>query len=499
MWSRRRGQGPNVDFIASEKSLDVNWHPEMMEILDWATNVKVNAATIGDQRLGEFLHVAGLLVPLYAPRATEVAFYGPDAASLATASPLSDCFAIGYWCVRNCQTHPRFRNMPPLDTLVWMGEDDSGRSQRDPLAVGFDEEFGYHKLTLTLLKASWRRAQQLVATRRTAILRVAEAMLAAEDETISGERLVELIESTPLDEAPGLEPLNNDFMPILREVLGRVPGIIIDGESAAPTLDVVGPATAAVATSTPPSNTVSSEPGSDRARNAGAAGRTACTTFQSGPGVVSFTSSPPPPTAPSSQAGSSPRSGAGATTFASGPGVVSFTSSRSASGGADGGGAPVSPSAPPEIRLSTEQLLAVSRALMGRLDIVDLVGRSTAVEVAERVRDSLLHPETTARLEAVRAWVEQPEGAFPPAPLDKDVPLPLYGLVAGTLEYWQPRQRTELSWSAMEMVYNERQLHHFREDADMPADEDTPWYTEGEPTQASQTPEGQAPQTPKEQ
>lgn len=56
---------------------------------------QVNAATVGDQHLGEFFHVASMLVPLYAPRAAEVAFFGPDGASLATAAPLSDCFEIG--------------------------------------------------------------------------------------------------------------------------------------------------------------------------------------------------------------------------------------------------------------------------------------------------------------------------------------------------------------------------------------------------------------------
>ena len=45
----------------------------------------------------------------------------------------------------------------------------------------------YHKLTLTLLKASWRRSQRLVAERRTAIVKVAEAMMAATDERITGE------------------------------------------------------------------------------------------------------------------------------------------------------------------------------------------------------------------------------------------------------------------------------------------------------------------------
>lgn len=52
----------------------------------------------------------------------------------------------------------------------------------------------YHKLTLTLLKASWRRAQRLVAERRSAIVQVAEEMLAAEDERVSGARLITIIE-----------------------------------------------------------------------------------------------------------------------------------------------------------------------------------------------------------------------------------------------------------------------------------------------------------------
>lgn len=44
----------------------------------------------------------------------------------------------------------------------------------------------YHKLTLTLLKASWRRALRLVAQRRSAITKVAAEMLAAPEEKITG-------------------------------------------------------------------------------------------------------------------------------------------------------------------------------------------------------------------------------------------------------------------------------------------------------------------------
>lgn len=54
--------------------------------------------------------------------------------------------------------------------------------------------FRYHQLTLTLLKAAWRRTQQLVQQRRDAVKRVAEELLVAEDEKITGTRLVEIIE-----------------------------------------------------------------------------------------------------------------------------------------------------------------------------------------------------------------------------------------------------------------------------------------------------------------
>ena len=44
--------------------------------------------------------------------------------------------------MRNSQLHPRFRSLPPLHTLIWLGEDEKGFNQRDPLAVGLDEELG---------------------------------------------------------------------------------------------------------------------------------------------------------------------------------------------------------------------------------------------------------------------------------------------------------------------------------------------------------------------
>jgi len=49
---------------------------------------------VGDEPLGEWFHIVGLLLPLYAPRALEVEMFGPDAASLATAAPIADAFEV---------------------------------------------------------------------------------------------------------------------------------------------------------------------------------------------------------------------------------------------------------------------------------------------------------------------------------------------------------------------------------------------------------------------
>ena len=44
------------------------------------------------------------------------------------------------------------------------------------------------------------------------------------------------------------------------------------------------------------------------------------------------------------------------------------------------------------VQLSDDAVASVSRAIMGRLDIVDLVGRNTADEFAERVSASMQRP-----------------------------------------------------------------------------------------------------------
>lgn len=44
-----------------------------------------------------------------------------------------------------------------------------------------------------------------------------------------------------------------------------------------------------------------------------------------------------------------------------------------------------------------------------------------------QVVESLLHPSTLERLQAIRRYVEQPDGEFPPAPTTAHLPVPLYG------------------------------------------------------------------------
>jgi hypothetical protein len=59
--------------------------------------------------------------------------------------------------------------------------------------------------------------------------------------------------------------------------------------------------------------------------------------------------------------------------------------------------------------------------------------------------------------------------AFPPAPLSSEVSGPVYGNAGGSLEYWKRRHFSSVSWSAVEMLYSERQMAWFRGDMDVPA------------------------------
>jgi cell division protease FtsH len=207
---------------------------------------------------------------------------------------------------------------------------------------------------------------------------VAEALLAAEDETISGSRLVQIIESTPLDDSSDIQ-LDNEFLPLLRELMGQVPGVVLLGEQAAQQQEE---ARAPPSCSTPRFSFIGAGcvgQVTTRQERGGAAAPSPRGTQDVqalAQGWLALLPTPPSDTPPSDTPP---------------PPQLGFSRPD------------WQPVAPP-LQLDDATLATVSRAIMGRLDVVDLVGRNTAAEVAERVRDALLDPETTERIKAVRRW-----------------------------------------------------------------------------------------------
>jgi cell division protease FtsH len=160
--------------------------------------------------------------------------------------------------------------------------------------------------------------------------------------------------------------IESDFLPIVREVLGRVPGLMQRGVEDLDAQDRLRKQQ---------QQQQQEEEGGQEGQEgegatAGAAGlgRGGTVGFRVAgagvSGVVSFRSI------------SSSNAGGGGEQAAAAAG---------AEGEAAAGAEAAAASPPAELKLDDETLAAVSRAIMGRLDIVDLVGKNTAYDVAERV------------------------------------------------------------------------------------------------------------------
>lgn len=81
----------------------------------------------------------------------------------------------------------------------------------------------------------------------------------------------------------------------------------------------------------------------------------------------------------------------------------------------------------------------------------------------------MLDPATVDRLKAVRRYVEDPNGEFPPQPNASDLPIPLYGYTTEmALEWWKTRQISNISFRAIDMLFNERQMKYYEQDMDLP-------------------------------
>lgn len=360
-------------------------------VTNFQTDFKTNAVYVGEHHLGEFYHLSLLLLPLYAERAAELVFLGPDAATTSSAASLSDAFEIAYYCARNSMLHPRFSSMPPIHHYMYFGQD---KAVPDPLTQNLDLELNYHKLAITLLKAAWQRTLRMVMQRRTTIVRVAEEMLADDRDLILGDRLVEIVETTPLDDDGGVQ-VDSDFLKVVDAVMGAMPGVV----------------------------RVAVEEDGRADYDVYAAGKVADVSFRTGAGSM---------------------------------GQVGFSQ--------PGQGEPL-------LKIRREDVETVARAVMGRLDMADLVGRRTSEEVAQRVRDRLLDPQTTERLKAIRKFVQsasQSSEDFPPPPDLSGLNTPIYGAVEVPLEFWKQRKINRITWSAAEMLYSPRQMEAYRADMDMP-------------------------------
>lgn len=89
--------------------------------------------------------------------------------------------------------------------------------------------------------------------------------------------------------------------------------------------------------------------------------------------------------------------------------------------------------------------------------------------LVSQVVESLLDPATVDRLKAVRRYVEDPAGDFPPQPSMSDLPVPLYGYTSEmALEWWKTRHISSISFRASDMLYSERQAKYYEQDMDLP-------------------------------
>ena len=106
---------------------------------------------------------------------------------------MSEAGNLAKFLVTGSMLFPAYRTIAMSYDLVIGGEDDPTVQNAHP------EQEAY---ILQLLQAAHAKARRLVTERRSAIEAIAEEMCGTSDDTISGSRIVELIETTPLQLRP---------------------------------------------------------------------------------------------------------------------------------------------------------------------------------------------------------------------------------------------------------------------------------------------------------
>ena len=179
----RGGVQARILFVPQEPRSDGGtWHMLAAE------GSKTNAAVV-DRPLSQYELCCELMTPLYVPRCVEELLYGQDGVTLLTSKEVAKAGSLAKWLVVDSKMHPATRKSPMM-TNMHMGD------KADPTTAWQDTQ--HDELIVAMQKSAYNRAWKLVNERRTVIEAVADELCTNADETVSGERLVHLLESTPL-------------------------------------------------------------------------------------------------------------------------------------------------------------------------------------------------------------------------------------------------------------------------------------------------------------
>ena len=96
--------------------------------------------------------------------------------------------SLAKWIVIDSKLHPLTRDSPVMSNMVLGGQPDPTTKWQD---TGFDEHI------LALQRGAYKRATVLVHSRRNVIEKVADELCSNPDESVSGERIMELLRTMP--------------------------------------------------------------------------------------------------------------------------------------------------------------------------------------------------------------------------------------------------------------------------------------------------------------
>lgn len=151
------------------------------------SRARVNAVQLSEP-ISTFDLCCALLVPMYVPRAVEEVLFGPKAVSMSTSREIAKAGELATWLVAYSKLHPLFRDGFMYNKTM------GGR--RDPTVQGSAVRFAPY--IRRMQDHAYRQALELVKARRPVIEAVAEEMYTSSNETVSGARIIELLDSTPL-------------------------------------------------------------------------------------------------------------------------------------------------------------------------------------------------------------------------------------------------------------------------------------------------------------